>query len=298
MEKLMQALSRMGIAYEQNCPLAKHSTFRIGGVAELAVFTHTRASLIDALRCLADAAVPYVVVGRGSNIVFPDGVLRGAVVFTYSQSPVSVEGTTLRADAGVSMSAVSLAARDAALTGAEFAYGIPGTLGGAVCMNAGAYGGCMADICVSSDYFDRESGTVGSFLGNAQAFGYRTSIYSVSDRYVVLGATLSLRDGNRAVIEDTMASYAERRKSTQPLEYPSAGSVFKRPVGHFAGKLIEDCGLKGTRIGGAEVSPKHAGFIINRGGATAADVKALVGLIRATVLEKYGVELECEIKFL
>lgn len=298
MEQLMQALTCFGVAYEQNCPLARHSTFRIGGRAELAVFAHTRKGLIDALRCLEDAAVPYVIVGRGSNIVFPDEGIGGAVVFVHSQASAEVDGTVLRVDAGVSLSAIALAARDASLTGAEFAYGIPGTLGGAVYMNAGAFGGCMADICVCSDYYDRESGAVGSFTGDAQAFGYRTSIYSAGDRYVVLGATLQLREGNRAAIEDTMASYAERRKATQPLEYPSAGSVFKRPVGHFAGKLIEDCGLKGLCVGGAEVSEKHAGFIINRGGATARDVRMLVEQVRATVLEKYGVALECEIKFL
>ncbi len=298
MEKLLESLACRGIAYELNCPLARYSTFRIGGRAELAVFTHTRAALIDALRLLSDAAVPCVVIGRGSNVVFPDGGLCGAVVFVHSQGNIEIESTTVRADAGVSLSAIALAARDAVLTGAEFAYGIPGTLGGAVCMNAGAYGGCMADICVTSDYYDRESGEIGSFCGEEQAFGYRTSIYSVSDRYVVLGATLALREGNRALIGEAMASFTERRKSTQPLELPSAGSVFKRPVGHFAGKLIEDCGLKGLRVGGAQVSEKHAGFIVNRGGATAADVKSLVAEIQRTVLERTDVALECEIKFL
>ena len=165
-------------------------------------------------------------------------------------------------------------------------------------MNAGAYGGCMADICVVSDFYDAESNTVGSFSGEEQAFANRTSVYAQNLRYVVLGATLVLWRGVRAEIEAQMRELAARRRASQPLELPSAGSVFKRPEGHFAGKLIEDCGLKGMRVGGAEVSQKHAGFIVNRGGATAADVRALVELIRERVLHDTGVELECEIRFL
>ena len=165
-------------------------------------------------------------------------------------------------------------------------------------MNAGAYGGCMADICLSSEYFDAESGEVGVFEGEAQAFDTRTSVYEKHPRYTVLGATLSLAPDDRSAIEGRMRDFAERRRRSQPLEFPSAGSVFKRPVGHFAGKLIEDCRLKGTAVGGAEVSEKHAGFIINRGGATSEDVKKLVALIKERVLSETGVELECEIRFL
>ena len=298
MERLYRALEQHGIDYEPNSPLARRSTFRIGGVADIAVFAHTREELTCALSLLREAAIPYTVVGRGSNVVFPDEGIRGAVVFTPATDGIRIEGTTVYADAGVSLTALAQAACKASLTGLEFAYGIPGTLGGAVYMNAGAFGGEMRDVCVSSEYYDRTSGEIGRMVGDAQAFGHRTSVYAERERYVVLGAMLSLKQGESAEIEKTMNGYMERRKSTQPLEYPSAGSVFKRPVGHFAGKLIEDCGLKGTRVGGAEVSVKHAGFIVNRGGATAHDVHALVSLIQRTVLEAYGVALECEIKFL
>lgn len=298
MEKLQKELALRKIATESSCPLSNHSTFRIGGTARLGVFPRTRRELIEALSLLRNAAVPFWVIGRGSNVVFPDEGFCGAVVFTPVSGGVTVDGTTVYADAGVSLTALSAAARDASLTGLEFAYGIPGTLGGAVYMNAGAFGGSMADVCASSDYYDLDSGKTGTLSGEAQAFGYRTSVYEKNSRYVVLGATLSLNSGDREQIEGSMAQIMERRKSTQPLEYPSAGSVFKRPEGHFAGKLIEDCGLKGTRVGGAEVSQKHAGFIVNRGGATARDVRELVELIRCTVLDKYGVVLECEIKFL
>lgn len=156
----------------------------------------------------------------------------------------------------------------------------------------------MADICIASEYYDLQTGTVGVMQGEEQEFATRQSVYTTHPSYVILGATLRLSVGDRETINDSMKDFMERRRSSQPLEYPSAGSVFKRPVGHFAGKLIEDCGLKGMRIGGAEVSTKHAGFIINRGGATARDVRELTDAVRATVLERTGVDLECEIRFL
>jgi UDP-N-acetylmuramate dehydrogenase len=165
-------------------------------------------------------------------------------------------------------------------------------------MNAGAFGGSMADICQSSTAFDLVRREVVTFCGVEQCFGYRTSIYEKNDRYAILGAELVLRVGERSEIDDRMNDYLSHRRRTQPLEYPSAGSVFKRPEGYFAGKLIEDCGLKGVTVGGAQVSEKHAGFIVNRGGATAKDVRELVALIQDSVLERFGVKLECEICFL
>jgi UDP-N-acetylmuramate dehydrogenase len=196
------------------------------------------------------------------------------------------------------LSSVANAARDASLTGAEFLYGIPGTVGGAVYMNAGAFGGCMEQICTASEYFDCDSGAVVTLSGAAQAFANRESIYPSHPTWAILGATLALRKGDKTLIAATMADFLERRRATQPLNDPNAGSVFKRPVGHFAGKLIEDCGLKGTRIGGAEVSQLHAGFIVNVGGATAEDVRRLTETVKETVLQQTGVELECEIRFL
>jgi UDP-N-acetylmuramate dehydrogenase len=180
----------------------------------------------------------------------------------------------------------------------EFAHGIPGTLGGAIYMNAGAYGGSMDEVCVATECYDLDSGRICTFRGAQQAFGYRTSVFEQRGRYVILGAELSLKVGDPSRISAQMRDYWERRKASQPLEFPSAGSVFKRPEGHFAGKLIEDCGLKGLTVGGAQVSEKHAGFIINRGSATCEDVKRLVEQIQAVVLERTGVTLECEIRFL
>ncbi|MBQ9773094.1 MAG: UDP-N-acetylmuramate dehydrogenase [Clostridia bacterium] len=298
MEQLLAIWRRMGIEYRTDCPLSEHSSFGIGGNAALAVFARERASLLGAVSALRGKGIPFWVIGNGSNVVFPDEGFGGAVIFTAGQNQIRVEGTQMCVGAGASLTAISLAARDASLSGAAFAYGIPGTLGGAVFMNAGAFGGCMADICVSSEYYDRETDTVGSFAGEVQEFGTRTSVYAGTDRYVILGARLQLASGDRAQITADMEDFMARRKSTQPLEYPSAGSVFKRPVGRFAGKLIEDCGLKGLTVGGAQVSQKHAGFIVNVGGATARDVRTLVERIRDTVLQRTGVELECEIRFL
>lgn len=298
MEKLLERLEKSGIAYERNCPLSRYSTFHIGGMADLVVFARTRSVLIDTLELLHTAEIPFCVIGRGSNVVFADDGYRGAIVLTAGQEPIEINGTEMTVGAGTSLSAIALAARDASLAGAAFAYGIPGTLGGAVYMNAGAYGGCMADICLSSDYYDRENGSIGTFKGKAHIFGYRTSIYAQSDRYVILGARLGLKRGDRNAIAADMEDFMARRKRTQPLDFPSAGSVFKRPNGYFAGKLIEECGLKGLRVGGAQVSEKHAGFIINRGNATAHDVKALAEQIRTCVKRETGVDLECEIRFL
>lgn len=298
MECLERALTAAGIETVRELSLAAHSSFRIGGSARLACFPRTREELLACLRLAREGGVTPTVIGNASNVVFPDEGLDGLVIFTEKCRQIRVEGETLYADAGATLASLAQIAKDAELSGLAFAAGIPGTLGGAVLMNAGAYGGCMADICSASDFYDTESDTVGSFLGEEQAFSNRTSVYEKNPRYVILGATLVLQRGVRVEIEAQMRELAARRRASQPLELPSAGSVFKRPEGHFAGKLIEECGLKGMRVGGAEVSQKHAGFIVNRGGATAADVRALVELIRERVLGETGVELECEIRFL
>ncbi|MBQ7335568.1 MAG: UDP-N-acetylmuramate dehydrogenase [Clostridia bacterium] len=298
MEDLLCALQRAHVEWEKDVLLAPHSSFRIGGRAELALFPHVREELVEALRLLREACLPFVVIGSASNVVFPDEGLRGAVIFTDRMRRLEICGCEIMADAGVPLSALAVAARDVGLAGAEFAYGIPGTVGGAVFMNAGAFGGCMAQICAESYYCELSTGVLGSFAGEEQRFGNRTGIYEQTGRYAILGARLVLTLGDREAIAAHMADYRMRRKTTQPLEFPSAGSVFKRPEGHFAGKLIEDCGLKGLTVGGAQVSEKHAGFIINRGGATAEDVKTLVAQIREIVLRQTGVELECEIRFL
>ena len=298
MEQMMKELQMNGIEWELNCPLSKHSTLRIGGGADIALFPHSTEELCRALTFLRVRDIPTLVIGNGSNVVFSDEGYRGAVVFTGKCREIKIEDNILFADAGVPLSALSSAARDEGLSGLEFAFGIPGTLGGAIYMNAGAYGGSMSDVCISSSYYDIQTGEVKSLFEDAQAFGYRKSIYQHHPERIILGATLKLQKGDRRQISETMRTYWEKRRNSQPLDLPNAGSTFKRPEGHFAGKLIEDCGLKGLTVGGAQVSEKHAGFIVNVGGATCEDVKRLIEQIKTTVLQKTGVELECEIKFL
>ncbi len=298
MEQLMQKLQTIGTEWELNCPLSRHSTFRIGGTADLAVFPHSSDHLCQTLTLLHGQEIPVQVIGNGSNVVFSDAGYRGIVVFTSKCRKIKIEDNILFADAGASLSAVASAARDENLSGLEFAFGIPGTIGGAVYMNAGAYGGSMSDVCISSEYYDLKTGQVNGLSDGSQGFGYRTSIYQKYPERIIFGATLQLKKGDRKQITETMRTYWDKRRTTQPLELPNAGSIFKRPEGHFAGKLIEDCGLKGLTVGGAQVSEKHAGFIVNVGGATCEDVKRLIEQIQATVLQQTGVELECEIQFL
>ncbi len=298
MEQLRNALLRRGVYTETEYPLSRHSSFRIGGNAALAIFPKTREEMIVSLQALTERNVPFLTIGKASNVVFSDDGFSGAILFTTAYRDCCVEENRIRAASGISLYSLAIAAEKASLSGLEFAHGIPGTLGGAVVMNAGAYGGSMQDVCVKSEYFDTNSGQIGEFVGSAQEFSYRESIYSSRPNYVILGATLQGVAEDPLVIRSRMEDYKQRRRTTQPLEYPSAGSVFKRPLGHFAGKLIEDCGLKGCREGGAEVSEKHAGFIVNRGGATAEDVRRLVERIQRTVLEQTGVSLETEIRFL
>lgn len=298
MDRLLKELEKQKIDWETDCPLSQHSSFRIGGRARLALFPRSREGLVEALRLLKRGQMPILTVGNGSNVVFSDAGFDGAVVFTGGCRSISVHNNELIADAGVSLSALANTARDASLTGLEFAFGIPGTLGGAVFMNAGAYGGSMDQVCVSSEAYDAKNDCFVTYTGAEQLFGYRSSVYEKNEHLTVLSARLRLTCGHGEAITAQMREYWDRRKNSQPLEYPSAGSVFKRPEGHFAGKLIEDCGLKGLTIGGAQVSKKHAGFIINLGSATSEDVKCLVEKIQSTVLQRTGIALECEIKFL
>ena len=298
MEHLKIKMQELGVDWEQNCPLSRHSTLRIGGVADIALFPRSTEKLCQALTFLRENEIPTLVIGKGSNVVFSDEGYRGAVVFTDKCRDNKIEDTVIVADAGIPLSALTNAVRDEALSGLEFAFGIPGTLGGAVYMNAGAYGGSMSDVCIRSEYYDLKTGKIEILTGDAHAFGYRKSIYQSYPERVILRATLQLQTGKREEITEKMRTYWEKRRTSQPFELPNAGSTFKRPEGHFAGKLIEDCGLKGLTVGGAQVSEKHAGFIVNVGGATCEDVKRLIEQIQTTVLQQTGVELECEIKFL
>lgn len=298
MKTVLSELARAGVPFVENCPLSAHSTFRIGGPARLALFPKTREQLLLSLSLIDRAELPLWVIGNGSNLLFPDDGLDGAVLFTGGWREITVEGDTLRASAGASLSALAKRAQEESLGSLAFAHGIPGTLGGAVLMNAGAYGGCMEQVVVSSSYYDRNSGEIRTLRGEEHGFGVRKSVYQTLPSAVILEATLRLEKGDPEEILAQMRELAAKRRSTQPLDLPSAGSVFKRPVGHYAGKLIEDCGLKGFSIGGAQVSEKHAGFIVNRGGATARDVRALISHVQECVRREFGVELEREIRFL
>lgn len=276
-------------------PLSRVTSFHIGGNADLAVYPADAEAFAYALDAVVQAGVPYTVIGNGSNTLVRDGGFRGVVFVTTDMRRVTIDGTRLIGGCGVLLGSVGTNASRAGLAGAEFANGIPGTLGGAVYMNAGAYGGQLADIVCETVCYDLDAKQVLHLDNAAQHFGYRHSVF-MEKNYIILSATLQLTKDEPDAIRARMNDYLARRREKQPLEYPSAGSVFKRPEGHFAGKLIEDAGLKGLCVGGAEVSPKHAGFIVNVGGATARDVLELIERIREKVYAMSGVTLECEIR--
>lgn len=293
-EKLINRLKIEGIDCRANIPLSAHSSFKVGGTGELGIFPKSSEELIFTLSELRAESTEYRIIGNGSNILFLDGALSGAFIFTEGVRNIQIDDNTVYAEAGASLSAVAARAAEESLCGLEFAKGIPGSIGGAVFMNAGAYGGQMSDVVVSSLCYDTEKGEVLTVTDHG--FSYRESIYEKNHALVCLGARLRLTKGNKDEIYKKMREYAASRKEKQPLEYPSAGSYFKRPQGSFAGKLIEDCGLKGLSVGCASVSEKHAGFIINRGGATAEDILTLEKMIIDSVFEKFGVMLEREVR--
>lgn len=276
-------------------PMAKHTSFRIGGPARRMAFPKTREQLVVLAGLLQEAGIEPLLLGNGTNLLVADEGLDTVVINTSAQlSRVEQTGECeLTADAGVSLCQLALFAWKQGLAGLAFAHGIPGTLGGGVVMNAGAYGGELKDVIadVTALYPDG----VRTLTADEMGFSYRHSAFS-SGEGIVLGAKLKLEPGDPNAIKAKMDELMARRKASQPLEFPSAGSTFKRPPGHYAGPLIESCGLKGARIGGAEVSCKHAGFVVNAGGATCADVLALMKKVQKTVFDTYGVLLEPEVK--
>lgn len=277
--------------------MSRHTTFKIGGPADYFLMPDKGTDVGRIVKICKESAIPYFILGNGSNLLVGDGGYRGAVIQIYkNMSAVTVEGTKITVQAGALLSSVAAAAKNAALTGFEFAGGIPGTMGGAVVMNAGAYGGEMKDVLTEVTVMDEE-GEIVTLPADKLELGYRTSIIKTAG-YIVLEAKLQLKEGNPEVIRETMKDLTIRRTTKQPLEYPSAGSTFKRPEGYFAGKLIMDSGLAGYQVGGAQVSEKHCGFVINAGGATARDVRTLMDNVRDIVYKKYGVTLEPEVKFL
>ena len=296
---LARYIKKLGnIKYECGVPLSSLCTFKIGGPADIVVKPSTRDELVLSVSEAIKCNIPYLVIGNGSNLLFDDDGFSGAVIVTNGMRALSFDGNTVTADAGVPMTALALRAQGAELSGLEFAYGIPGCVGGAVTMNAGAYGGQMSDVLVSSEYYDPASGERITLDAGEHNYGYRESIYIDRPDLVVLGAVLELTSSSEEDAKRKCDENMAGRKEKQPLEYPSAGSVFKRPHGYFAAKLIQDAELKGVRVGDAEVSEKHSGFIINRGKATSRDVLELVEIIKTIVYEKFGVRLECEIRYI
>ena len=294
---LMRKFEKEGIECANALPLSSKSSFKIGGKADLAVFPKNVSELEYIVAYLNDREIPYIAVGNGSNILFEDDGYRGCVIFTEKMNKIEVDGNRITAGAGASVTALSTAAKNASLTGLEFSYGIPGSVGGAVVMNAGAYGGEVVQVIESCIAYDTEKCEVLTFGKDEMKLSYRHSIFSENENLICICATFVLKDGKKEEIDAVMRDLMQRRISKQPLEYPSAGSVFKRPAPDlFAGKMIEDSGLKGYTVGGAQVSEKHAGFIINIGGATAKDVLDLVKHIQSVVRANYDVELECEIR--
>ena len=281
-----------------NEPMRRHTTFAIGGPADLFVQPKTRRELAETLRVFRERGVRFLLLGNGSNMLVADAGIRGAVVCTSELDDVRVnDDGTLVAEAGALLGRVARRAQRAGLTGVEFAGGIPGSLGGAVFMNAGAYDGQMAGVVEKTEYLD-ENGALHTLTGDEHNFAYRRSVFRDHPDWTVVRSTLRLQPGDPAAILDYMNDLAQRRREKQPLNFPSAGSTFKRPAGYFAGKLIEDAGLKGTSVGGAQVSEKHAGFLINRGGATCDDMLRLIELVQQRVKEKFGVQLECEVRII
>ncbi|MCQ2427861.1 MAG: UDP-N-acetylmuramate dehydrogenase [Clostridia bacterium] len=292
------ALEAAGIEYRKNELLSGYATFRIGGPADIAVFPKNEAELEESCSAAGLYGVRFIAVGNGSDLLFDDAGFRGAVIFTSSVRSVAIEGNMLTVGCGMPLTVAAKLAADAGLSGLEFSFGIPGSVGGAVFMNAGAYGGQISDVLSSCRMLNTATGEIITVPGSEMRFGYRRSLPAEVGGLIVLSASFELKTGDSAEITGKMRELMGRRISKQPLDMPSAGSVFRRPAPDiFVGKMIEDSGLKGSRVGGAEVSNKHAGFIVNAGGAKAEDVKKLVGIIKDRIYSDYGVRLETEIEY-
>lgn len=300
MNKFIEFLTQSHIAFEENVSCKKLCSFHVGGEVRVVVRPKNAEQLTALYRFMNENDIKNILLGRGSNVLIADEGYDGAIVLLSEISSIDFSVTDdnwIVAGAGASMLKLASFAQQNGLSGLEFAHGIPGSVGGGVYMNAGAYGGEISQILRSCLIFDKSLGTLFVAEADECEFSYRHSIFMENKDLLVIFATFELQDGDPDEIRAKMDEYKAKRIASQPLEYPSAGSTFKRPEGHFAGKLIEDCGLKGYSIGGAQVSEKHAGFVINRGGASANDVKEIVKHIQKTVKEKFDVSLECEIEF-
>lgn len=297
-DKIYDYAKSIGCPSQRDVPMSKYTTFRIGGNASVMLTPTTDEQLASIIKkCKEDNIKPFII-GNGSNMLISDKGLDTVVINMCRPDPKIelVNGDTVVCDAGATMSRVCNFALENGLTGLEFAFGIPGSAGGAAYMNAGAYGGEMKDVLVECRHID-SNGNFGSLKGEELGLAYRTSAYE-HNGYIITTLVMKLSKGNKDEIRAKMQELLQRRKDKQPLEYPSAGSTFKRPEGYFAGALIEECGLKGYSVGGAQVSEKHAGFVINKGDASAKDVLDLIKYIQDKVLSEKGVMLEPEVRLI
>ena len=295
--KLEELCRRLDVKFSKDEPLAQYTTMKIGGNCDILVCPDSEEDIAEIAKLCRIENIPFFVLGRGSNVLVSDKGYRGCIIYTCgSAAHITVDGTSITASAGTSLTAVCKAALENGLTGIEFAYGIPGSVGGALFMNAGAYGGEMKDVVASCHYID-ENGKLCTMSAEDMDLSYRHSTFS-GRNCIITSVTIKLQNGNKNEIKEKMQELMSRRRDKQPLEYPSCGSTFKRPVGYFAAALIEECGLKGFTIGGAQVSEKHSGFVINRDNASCSDVMAVVKEVKRIVFEEKGVELECEMLIL
>ncbi len=292
-QKLLKNIPGVAISVDE--PMSAHTSFRVGGPADVLVRPTDNSSLWEILRLCEENRVQVMIMGNGTNLIVRDKGIRGVVIqLTDNMSGYEVNGEEIRAESGILLSRLSKIALEHGLSGLEFAEGIPGTLGGGVTMNAGAYDGDMSMVVKSTVYLGTD-GKHRTLNNEEHCFGKRSSIIQTGVG-IVLSSVISLKKGCREEIKEKMKEFHTRRKGKQPLELPSAGSIFKRPEGYFAGKLVQDCGLRGFRLGGAEISSLHCGFIVNTGGATASDVIALIRHIQDRVSDEYGVKLQTEVK--
>lgn len=304
MEKFISILEiktycdKNSVEYFLDEPMSKHTSFKIGGTCYMFIVPSSTDHISDIIKIANRSNIKYMTLGKGSNVLFSDTGYDGVIInIGHNLYDIKlVDDTKIYCSAGISLDKLCLYAMENSLTGLEFGYGIPGSVGGAVYMNAGAYGGEIRDVVESVDYID-DKGNLLSCSGDDLDLSYRHSFFT-DKQYCIVGCTINLSLGEKSIISDKMDDLMERRRSKQPLEYPSAGSTFKRPVGSYASALIDQCGLKGLRVGGAMVSEKHAGFVINYDNATCDDVVTLVGKVQDIVRQETGFELECEVKVL
>lgn len=294
-KELLNILDEENIKVDE--PMKKHISFKVGGPADFLVKPKTEEELRNVVEFAKKENVPFIVIGNGSNLLVKDGGIRGIVIeLSDNFNNYEIDGNIIKAQSGALLAIIGRNAMKNSLTGFEFAAGIPGTLGGALAMNAGAYGGEMKQVVKTVRLMDRD-GNIFELSNEEMKFEYRRSLLTTKD-YIVLSAVIELQPGNVEEIKEIMADYSNRRSTKQPLNFPSAGSTFKRPEGHFSAKLIDDCGLRGLNLRGAQVSDKHCGFVINSGGATAKDILDLMFIVKSTVNAKFGIMLEEEVKIL